>query len=190
MIDKKEFKKMASEMADFDEKREEIIKKSREILKSSKQAIYDVHRNDLNYSKKKIDSAKKIIDVLKKSISKTKGLDAVGAFNAGVEEWVEAVAYFEFAKNGNIPSKKSLNVSTEVYLGGLSDLTGELARRAVAKAIEGKKDDVKKIRDTIEDIYGQFLKFNFRNSDLRKKSDSIKWNLKKAEEVLYDVAKK
>ena len=30
-----------------------------------------------------------------------------------------------------------------------------------------------------EQIYKEFLEFNFRNSELRRKSDSIKWNLKK-----------
>lgn len=187
MIDKKEFHSMASEMAAFDEKREIIIKKSRDILKLSKQAVYDIHREDLNYAKKKIDDAKKEIDILKKSILETKGLDVVGAFYDALEEWVEAKTYFEFVKKGKIPKRMELDIDTETYLGGLSDLTGELSRRAVIKATLGKIDEVKKIRDMIDEIHGEFLKFDFRNGELRKKSDSIKWNLKKVEEVFYDL---
>ena len=189
MIDKKDFQKMASEMAQFDEKRETIIKTSRDILKLSKQAVYDIHRDDLNYAKKKIDEAKKEIDKLKNEISKTEGLEVAGAFYDAQEEYVEARTYFEFVKNGKICTKKDLEVDTETYLGGISDLTGELSRRAVIKATEHKIDEVKKIRETIDEIHGQFLKFDFRNGELRKKADSIKWNLKKVEEVLYDLKK-
>ena len=190
MIDKKEFLEMAKDMAGFDQKRETIIKNSRDILKLSKQAVYDIHRDDLNYAKKKIDDAKKEIDILKKSISETQGLDVVGAFYDALEEWVEAKAYFEFVKKGKIPTKKEFCVDTETYLGGLSDLTGELSRRAVIKATLGKIDEVKKIREFIDEIHGQFLNFDFRNGELRKKADSIKWNLKKVEEVFYDLKTK
>lgn len=189
MIDKKEFQEMASEMAGFDEKRETIIKDSRDILKLSKQAVYDIHRDDLNYAKKKLDEAEKGILKLKKSISLSKGMEVAGAFYDAQEEFVEAATYFEFVKTGKLLSKKELGVDTDTYLGGLSDLTGELARRAVLKATDGKKDDVKKIRDLIDEIHGQFLKFDFRNGELRKKADSIKWNLKKVEEVLYDATR-
>jgi len=190
MIDKKEFLKMAAEMSDFDMKRETIIKNSRDILKLSKQAVYDIHRDDLNYAKKKIEDAESEIKKLKKSISETQGLDVVGAFYDALEEWVEAKTYYEFVKKGKILSKKELSVDTETYLGGLSDLTGELCRRAVIKATLGKADEVKKIRDTIDEIHGEFLKFDFRNGELRKKADQIKWNLKKAEEVFYDIKTK
>ena len=190
MIDKKDFQSMASEMAEFDGKRETIIKNSRDILKLSKQAVYDIHRDDLNYAKKKIDEAEKEIEKLKKSIKETKGMEVAGAFYDAQEEYVEAKTYYEFVKNGKILTRKQLDVDTETYLGGISDLTGEMSRRAVIKATEGKNDEVKKIRDTIDEIHGQFLKFDFRNGELRKKADSIKWNLKKVEEVLYDLKRK
>ena len=189
MLNKQEFLKMAGDMASLDKKREDIIKDSRDILKLSKQAVYDIHRDELNYAKKKIDEAKIGIDLIKKTLTKAKGLD-VGAFNAAQEEWAEAKCYYNFVKDGKVPSKKVLGVKTDIYLGGLSDLTGELGRRAVILATNGKTADVKKIRDVIDEIFGQFLKFDFRNGDLRKKSDSIKWNLKKVEEVYYDLMRK
>ncbi len=181
---------MSSEMADFDKKREDIIKNSRDILKLSKQAVYDIHRDDLNYAKKKIEEAESEIKKLKAGISKTEGLEVAGAFYDAQEEWVEARTYYDFVKKGNIPTRKELGVDTETYLGGLSDLTGEMARRAVIKATEGKADEVKSIRDTIDEIHGQFLNFDFRNGELRKKADSIKWNLKKVEEVYYELKNK
>ncbi|MDP7506717.1 MAG: hypothetical protein QF362_04730, partial [Candidatus Woesearchaeota archaeon] len=83
--------------------------------------------------------------------------------------------------------KKTLGVNSEDYLLGLCDLTGELGRRAVSLATKREFKEVELIKDTVEEIYGEFLKFNLRNSQLRRKSDSIKWNLKKLEEIMYDI---
>ena len=51
------------------------------------------------------------------------------------------------------------------------------------------EETLEKIKNFVEDVYGEFLKFDLRNGQLRKKSDSIKWNLKKLEEILYDLNK-
>src|SRR3989344_4968837 len=48
---------------------------------------------------------------------------------------------------------------------------------------------VEEIRELIEDIYGEFLMFDLRNGDLRRKMDSIKWNLKKIDEVILTARK-
>jgi len=43
------------------------------------------------------------------------------------------------------------------------------------------------IKNLVDEIYGQFLNFNLRNSELRRKSDQIKWNLKKLEDVVFEL---
>lgn len=190
MIDKKDFNKMAGELEAFDKKREELIKESRDILKLSKQAIYDVHRGDLNYAKKKIEDSKNIIMNLRKEISKMQGLETVGAFNDALEEYSEAYTYYTYVKEGKLATRKEVDVDTETYLGALSDLTGELGRRAINLTLKKEFKEVGKIKEVVEEIYGEFLKFNLRNGELRKKSDSIKYNLKKIEDVMYDIKTK
>lgn len=189
MLDKKDFNRMATELSEFDSKREEIIKDSRDILKLSKLAVYHAHRGDLNYAKKNIEDAKVMIGQIKAEIKKIKGLDSIGAFSAALQEWVEAATYYGYLRTGNIPTKKDLDVDTENYLLGVCDLTGELGRKAVFLTIDKKFDEVKKIHEVVSEIYGEFLKFDFRNGELRKKSDTIKYNLKKIEEIMYDIRK-
>jgi predicted translin family RNA/ssDNA-binding protein len=184
---KKEFSVIRKTIGNYDAKREELIKKSRELLKISKQIIYSIHRENITEAKKNIVIAKKIKKELEKIILFNKKLSYEGSYSDGCQEYVEGLCYFEFVKNNKIPTLKSLNISAEDYLMGICDLTGELVRRAVRLATKRQINEVDKIKIFVEDLFEEFLKFDFRNGNLRKKYDSIKWNLKKLEEILYDI---
>ena len=177
-------------MHDLDLKREEVIQLSRKIITVSKQIIYAAQRNDLESALPAINEIKKDIASLRK-IKIPLGTNIDTNINSvAFQEYVEAIAFYEFVKNKKIPTRASLGVNPEDYLSGLSDLTGELGRKAIYDVIHKKFDEAEKIKELVHDIYGEFLKLHLRNGDLRKKSDSIKWNLKKLEEVMYDISMK
>jgi translin len=187
MINEKDFLRIKKELVLFDKEREELIKKSREILKQSKQAIYLVHRNEFKVAEKLLEKIEKEIKNIKKTIKCNPKLDFLGAYSVANQEYVEAKCYYGFVKNNKIPTCSDLNVQVEDYLLGLCDLTGELGRRAVASVIKKEFDNVYKIQDVVDQIYGLFLQLDLRNGELRKKSDGIKWNLKKIEGIIYDI---
>jgi len=189
MLNKKDFAKIRNNISGYDKEREILIKKSRDVLKLSKQLIYSVHRKDLIEAAKILNQVKKEKASLDKIASSRKRLPFEGSYSDAMQEYVEALCYYSFIKNKKIPTIASLNVSEEDYLMGICDLTGELARKAVTIANKDTKG-VAKIKELIEEIFGEFLKLDLRNGSLRKKSDSIKWNLKKLEEVMYDIKKK
>ena len=173
-------------MHKFDEKREDVIRISRDIINLSKQIIYAVQRNDLK-------DASLVIQQIKGSVSKLKKIRIATDTNinsVAFQEYVEAICFYEFVKNKKIPARASFGVSAEDYLMGLCDLTGELVRKAIYDVIHKKFDEASMIKELVHDIYGEFLKLHLRNGELRKKSDSIKWNLKKLEEVMYDIEMK
>ena len=186
MINKREFNKIRDEMHRLDMKREEIIQLSREVITLSKQIIYAAQRNDMKDADSAIKKIKEKVSKLRKAnINTDTNINSV-AF----QEYVEAISFYEFVKNKKIPAKASLGVSAEDYLSGLCDLTGELVRKAIYDVIHKKFDEAAKIKELVHDIYGEFLKLHLRNGELRKKSDAIKWNLKKLEEVMYDISMK
>ena|SRR3989338_2683845 len=185
-LDNKKLSQIKTEIEKFDSERETIIKQSRDIIKSAKHAIYSVHRKDMKTAKQLIDDAQKNIKKLRNATQHT---DAIGAFNASLEEYVEACCFYAFVEKKNIPTHKDLKVNYEQYLLGLCDLTGELGRRAVLEATNKNIKEVQHIKNIIDEIYGFFSQLNLGNSELRKKSDSIKWNLKKVEDLLYDLKK-
>ncbi len=189
MLDKKEFSKIGKEISEIDKQREVLIKKSRDVLKLSKQLIYALHRNNISESNTLLSKVKNEKQNLDKIANKYKKLVYEGSYSEALQEYVEALIYYTFIKENKIPTRDSLKVNTEDYLMGICDLTGELTRRAVALTVKRDFKAVSKIKDIIEEIYGEFLKFNLRNSNLRKKSDSIKWNFKKIEEIMYDITK-
>ena len=77
-------------------------------------------------------------------------------------------------------------VAHEIYLGGLSDLTGELQRRQVRLATDGKLEEVRKLKQAIEEIVVQLLEMDLTGY-LRTKFDQAKNSLRRAEDVLYEV---
>ena len=181
MIDRKEFDAIRKSLSDSDQDREKVIRDSRDMIKLSKLIIYSIHRNELNEADR----------LIKRIKADYKGLNGHSLneyiYHTAVQEYAEAICFFEFVKHKKLPTRKELNVGTESYLMGLCDLTGELMRKAVDCAINSDFESLKAIRELVTGIYGEFLKFNLGNGELRKKYDSIKWNLNKIEDVLYDV---
>lgn len=187
MIDKQDFKAISKDMQIYDKQRESIIHESRILLKLSKQLIYSLHRNNLKEANNLHTEIKKQKHKLDNISHKNTKLQYEGSYHAAVEEYVEALCFYEFINKKKIPTRIQLGSSTEDYLAGLCDLTGELSRRAVNLIIRKKNKEAEKIKNLVEELYGEFLKFNLRNGNLRKKYDSIKYNLKRLEEMMYDI---
>jgi len=187
MINRADFKKMKEIIETYDSKREELIKISRDITKKSKQAIYSLQRKNIKEAKELIADAKKNISVLKKQIIHEPELLYEGSYNAALQEYAEGVTFLYFLEKNKLISSKELDVGTENYLLGLCDLTGELVRYAVNRSINDDFAKVIEIKEFVSQIYEIMMEFNFRNSELRKKYDSIKWNLQKLEDLVYEL---
>lgn len=184
MISKNEFMEIRKELKAFEEKREEVIRKSRDIIMLSKQIIYSAQRGELKKAETLCASIRKAVKEL------PSGNYDTDMEKVAVQEYVEAVCFFEFVKNRKLLARKELEVNTENYLLGLCDLTGELVRQAVNAAINKRNEEALQIKEFVEELYGEFLQFDLRGGQLRKKADSIKWNLKKLEDLALDISVK
>lgn len=190
MFSRENFEKIRKQLAAYGEKREEIIRQSRDILRLSKIAISSLHRKDIKQAEKHISDAEKLIKTVKKFATLDAKLAIIGAYTVAIQEYVEAKTFFHFVKTNKLLDMDHLGVEPEDYLIGLSDLTGELARAAVLKTISKHYHDVRIVRDFVAGIHDFFLTLDMGNGDLRKKYDAIKWNLKKIEDVVYDIETK
>ncbi|MBI2106103.1 hypothetical protein HYT56_04680 [Candidatus Woesearchaeota archaeon] len=173
------------EMQLFDKRRDAMLQKCHEAIRFSKRVIYAIHRDD-----KKVDSLAK---ELKEKIQqlRTRGeLQFSATYKVAMQEYVEAICLYEFITKDKFPAQKELFVSAPDYLSGLCDLTGELMRKANYLAINGNTKDALRVKELVDKIYEQLLQIDIRDNDLRKKFDSVKYNLQKLEDLALNIQKR
>ena len=178
------FQKLRKQIKDYDTERERLIKQSRVVLKLSKQVIYAVHRDEISNAGKlvkSIEAEKKKLDIIAKHSHK---MPYEGSYKVAIQEYVEALLYYNFVKNGKLVD---LKVLPEHFVLGLADLPGEMVRKAVFLAGKGQVDKVIKIKNVVDKIYGELLKFDFRDNEIRRKVDGIKYDLRKLEDLVLDL---
>ena len=186
MLDKKYFGKIQKIYDEQDKEREDIIRKSRDIIKLSKHIIYSVHRNEMKEALKNLILIEKEVVILKKIYIKCPEVDT-GMYKMALQEYVEAVCFYDYATSGKIRTGDELKVDWESYLLGVCDLVGELMRNAVNSGIKHDNEKVNQIKTFVDDLYDELMKFDFRNSELRKKVDGIKWELKKIDDMMFTI---
>lgn len=185
MINKKFIQKLKKEHEAQNSERRQIISLSNIILHDSKRVIFSLHRNDIKKSEDMLKEIEKILQKLEKKFGYTR-IREEGAYRAGAEEYVEAKMFFYAMTGKKVDKIKEIKLSHESYLGGICDLTGELVRRAVNMAASGNIGEVEKIKKVINDIMAELVEFNMAGY-LRTKYDQARGNLRKIEQINYEI---
>ena len=168
------------------EQRQTLIVHANMILRHAKQAIFALHREDSKAAKMHLDEAQKLFKTLSPSIRQVKTLSQEGSFRAAQEEYVEAFLFYEFIINGQWKKPDAAFLEPSIFLGGLSDFTGELTRYAVRQATKGQIQAVEEAEQTVEMIVEYLLQMDL-TGHLRQKNDQAKKNLQSLERILYDL---
>lgn len=169
--------------------RRKIIQSTSEILTLAKKVIFAGHRNEIKEARANLLSAQNLINKLADDVQIKNKLLFEGSLRAALEEYLEAALFIQYLEKGIVTSvpKLKIPVDHELYIGALSDLTGELARRAIALATKREMAGVVLIKEVIEEIVGEFIQFDLL-SNLRSKFDQAKKNLRTVEEILYELS--
>ena len=176
MIDANLFAILRQEIHSADEQREQTILVSRDIIHLSKQIIYALHRDQ---------NVAALLAVIEQRVRSLPSL-VDSHHNVACQEYVEAVTYAAFMAEQPLPSSTALKVRAEDYVAGLCDLSGELVRKAVSVATKGDIAFVQRIFSFVSVLYTELLELHARG-DLRKKIDSVRWNLQKLEDLLFTL---
>src|SRR3989338_1950401 len=187
MLNKSDFASMRQEILAYDEQRELLIKKSRDVLKLRKQVIYAVQRDELKQAEELIEDIKKEKSALEKFAKHSILMESEGSYRIALQEYAEALLYHSVVKSEKLATRKELDLETIYYILGLCDLTGELVRKAVYLAGKGKVKDVIRIKELVDTLYGELLSFDFRENEIRRKFDSMKYDLKKLEDLVLEL---
>ncbi len=185
MINKKFIQKLKQDYSEHESERRQIISLANVVLHDSKRAIFALLRNDQEKAKSSLVEIEQVLKNLEKKFGYER-LAEEGAYKAGVEEYVEAKMLFKIISGDKVDEIKDLKIGAESYLSGISDLTGELVRRAINQAAAGKLEEVGKIKKIIDDLMAELVEFDMTGYQ-RTKYDQAKTNLRKIEQINYEV---
>uniref|UniRef100_A0A4W3JS09 Translin n=1 Tax=Callorhinchus milii TaxID=7868 RepID=A0A4W3JS09_CALMI len=83
---------------------------------------------------------------------------------------------------------KGFHLDIEDYLSGLLILASELSRLALNSVTAGDYSRPLRISSFINELDSGFRLLNLKNDSLRKRYDGLKYDVKKIEEVVYDLS--
>ncbi|CZT44261.1 probable translin [Rhynchosporium secalis] len=88
----------------------------------------------------------------------------------------------------NLKDKDAFHITIEEYLQSLITLIEELSRLAINSVTLGDYQRPLQISQFVKDLHAGFQILNLKNDSLRRRSDSIKYNVKKIEDIVYDLS--
>lgn len=88
----------------------------------------------------------------------------------------------------NLKDEDKFHLTIEEYLLALISMVEELSRLAVNSVTLGDYHRPLEINNFIKDLFAGFQLLNLKNDILRKRSDGIKYSVKKVEDVVYDLS--
>jgi len=187
MFNKSFWKKVFDKQTAFDVSRFKIIKESGEALQCSKKAIFAFQRGRADEAEVKLQEARAVLKSLEERFGKDFRLRMEGSWKSAMEEFCEAKLFGDFYKNEKLDAIKEFHVEPDEYLGGLTDVTGEIVRMMIIWTTQKEFDKVRQANEVIHDIVEELMEYNFVGY-LRTKFDQAKNSLRKAEEIVYDIS--
>jgi len=105
-------------------------------------------------------------------------------------DYVRYKAYIHFLQTGTLIPQSNLKheFTDEEYLSGIMTMNHDLARYAIGRATERDVASVVMARDLTSKVLDYLMKFDFRNGNLRRKYDGVKYAVKTCETVLYELS--
>jgi predicted translin family RNA/ssDNA-binding protein len=88
----------------------------------------------------------------------------------------------------NLKNEDRFHLDIESYLIALTSTVEELARLAPNAVTLGDYARPLQISKFIKDVHAGFQLLNLKNDNLRRRSDGLKYSVKKVEDVVYDLS--
>jgi predicted translin family RNA/ssDNA-binding protein len=181
------FSQMSKRYSEREDARRELIRRSNEALSKSKRAIFALHRDDFRSAEKLLTEADALFQKTEARFKKIPDLEHEGSYRAGLEEYAEALLFASYLETGKLGKINDRVMEPSIYLAGLSDTTGEIVRYAMRQATCGNTKAVEESREVVAMVIESLLDMDLTGY-LRTKFDQAKKNLRRLEEMAYDLS--
>lgn len=185
MLNKKFFDKLKEDHKKSESERRQIISISNGILSDSKRTIFALHRGEIKQAEESFAAIEESLKRMEKSFGFNRNEDE-GSYKAAVEEYVEAKMFYYFLAGKKIDKIAEIKLDYDSYIGGICDFTGELIRYATNQAAAGNFEKVEEVKKEINSVINELMAFDL-GGYLRTKYDQSRSNLRKIEEMAYEV---
>lgn len=205
------FQQYQSELDCSHDKRERLVKLSRDITIQSKRIIFLLHRalpltdksSVLSEAESKLQEVAKLLHKVAEELVNEDPTRYKGAYSIGVQEFIEALSFYHYWKEGTLLSYRSaqhymtfyhdsenplvLFLNPFDYLLGVADLTGELMRVTINSVGTGLWDTPPIVVKFIREVYTGVIALNHFSisKEFLKKLEMILNNLLKIEQGWY-----
>ena len=185
MLNKKFIAKLKEDYQKSQSERRQIISISNEVLHDSKKTIFALHRGEIKQAEDNFAVIEKSLAGMEKSFGFNRNEDE-GSYKAAVEEYVEAKMFYYYLVGKKIDKIAEVKLDYDSYIGGICDFTGEMVRYATNQAAAGNFEKVAEVKEAINLVIAELMNFDL-GGYLRTKYDQCRSNLRKIEEMAYDV---
>ncbi|CAN0245159.1 unnamed protein product, partial [Ectocarpus sp. 4 AP-2014] len=110
--------------------------------------------------------------------------------SGALQNLVKAKAFVYFLQTGQLLRKSALGgeIADDEYLGAAMRLTAELSRYAITQASILDRSSILACASLCRGVFGELVQFDLRNGPLRKKFDGVKYDVRKVDDILYELA--
>jgi predicted translin family RNA/ssDNA-binding protein len=105
-------------------------------------------------------------------------------------DYIRLAVYHHFLQTGTLLPQSCLwkEFSDEEYLMGIIAVNQDLARYSIGRATERDATSVLMARNLVDAILSHLMQYDFRNGNLRRRYDGVKYALKSCETILYELS--
>ncbi|XP_048732052.1 translin-associated protein X-like isoform X2 [Ostrea edulis] len=212
-----QFQKYQKELDSRHDKHERLVKLSRDITIESKRVIFFMQRSSSKNLEMLEQALKKIQDIqqqkflpMAKELQGEEPHQFLRAYTAGLQEYIEAVAFYHYLRSKTlvslnevqvdltfaVPSSDTENsqekticvyVPPSEYMLGLADLTGELMRFAINSVGSGDMDTPNEVCAYLHKMLGGFQSLGQVSREMNRKISTLRQSLQKVEAACYTL---
>eukprot|EP00908_Phaeocystis_cordata_P014477 Transcript_25576.p1 GENE.Transcript_25576~~Transcript_25576.p1 ORF type:complete len:463 (-),score=188.37 Transcript_25576:102-1490(-) len=111
-----------------------------------------------------------------------------GSLSAAAQQVVAAEAFESFLASGTLGPRKAGTCSDEEWLAGLVLAAHEIGRYAGVAATSGDALSVRAGAAVVCALHEELAQFDLRNGSLRRSFDSLKYVVRRLEDILYELS--
>eukprot|EP00638_Chattonella_subsalsa_P001896 CAMPEP_0117740502 /NCGR_PEP_ID=MMETSP0947-20121206/4381_1 /TAXON_ID=44440 /ORGANISM="Chattonella subsalsa, Strain CCMP2191" /LENGTH=479 /DNA_ID=CAMNT_0005556631 /DNA_START=184 /DNA_END=1623 /DNA_ORIENTATION=- len=171
---------------------EEIRKVGQQISRNSNAALHLLQSGRINEAAIKIQDGLALLSEIREKIAGSgPRVLRVEQISSDMERLSTAVIFQHFLNTGALASTSAFpeNLFTDSeYLSGAMGLCQEIQKYAVGRATVQDLKSVEACSMLVDAIFGKLLEFDFRNGPLRKKYDSVKYQVRRLQDITYELS--